>query len=363
MASGRHPFTRLGLAAVLAAGVGLAMSPAASADGTTATYVGTDSDTASSVVVKRSNGDSYTTGTNVKLLQVGSGDDARTLKTYCIELDTEIGDEGTKYQETDWQDYFASSDYKNAAPKVNWILRHSYPALSIDELKKELRDAPEFDGQDLDKLTEPKAAAGTQAAIWHYTNDADLASNKNPAIVQDLYDYLTGDANVGVSNEPRVSLDISAKDDSLTGKPGEPLGPLTVKTTSSNPVDLSVKSKTDGVRLVQKTDKGYEKVTKVSDGGKFYVDVPADAEKGKATIKADTMATVEAGRVFTGASDAKKTQTLILAGPAQVHVSVQAEFSWQQSKPSTPSPTPSETSGENEAPVPTPVHTKAPVTG
>lgn len=362
MAFGRKLCARLGAAALLVGSAGLIASPSAAADGgATATFVGNDPDTVSSVVVERSNGDTYTTGTNVKLLQVGSGDHTSILKTYCIELDTRIGAKGTKYSETAWKDFFKDSD---AAPKVNWILRNSYPALSLDELKAKLREAPEFEGKDLlGRLTEAKAAAGTQAAIWHFTNDADLPSDRNAELVYDLYEYFTGDANVGASNEPHVSLDISAKGgDHMTAKPGQPFGPLTIQTTSSNPVELNVKSETDGVRLVRKTDGGYKKVTEVRDGDEFYIDVPADAKKGKATITAKTMATVQVGRVFTGVSQDEETQSLILAGPARVRVTARAELTWLRHESTSPSPTPSET-GSNEAPTPTPVHTKAPVTG
>ncbi|MGH3097484.1 MAG: thioester domain-containing protein [Streptosporangiales bacterium] len=360
MAVGKQLCARLGAAALMAGAFGLVVSPSAAADGgATATYHGAKPGTEGHVWLKgRGTWDS----TNVKLLESSSGGHTSTLETYCIDFDVEMADGHPKYQESDWDDFFKDSA---SAPRVNWILRNSYPALSINDLRKRVQDAPEFAGDDVAKLNPRTAAAGTQAAIWHFTNGADLAGGKNPEIVVDLYDYLTGKANGGVSNEPQVSLDISAKDDGeLTAKPGEPFGPFTIETTSSNAVEASIESQTDGVHLVRKTDDGYQKVTELNDGDEFYVEVPADAKKGKATITAETIATVQVGRVFQGVPEPDKTQTLILAGSAQVHVAARAELTWKQRTPSspTPSPTPSET-GSNEAPAPTPVHTKAPVTG
>lgn len=353
MALGRQLCARIGAAALLAGAVGLVVSPSAAADSeVTGTYIGNAEATDGSSVVLERQGE---VGTGIKQVQVGSDS---VLETYCIELEQSIGAEGTRYRESDWSDFFKDS---STAPKVNWILRNSYPALTIGELKAALDDVPAFDDDELQQLDAKTAAAGTQAAIWHYTDGAALADGQNPEIVVDLYDYLTGDANDGATNEPQVKLELSAKngDDHMTARPGKPFGPVTIHTTSSNPVKVSVESTTDGVHLVNKAG---DEVTKLSDGQKFYIDVPADAKTGEATIKAGTVATVQVGRVFRGLENPDETQTLILASTGEARISVQAKFTWKQQAPSTPSPTPSETS-PNEAPPPTPVHGKAPVTG
>ena len=56
--------------------------------------------------------------------------------------------------------------------EVNWILRHSFPVRSLTELSQRLRQA----GYPLGpaNISEHEAIAGTQAAIWHFTNGMAL---------------------------------------------------------------------------------------------------------------------------------------------------------------------------------------------
>jgi TQXA domain-containing protein len=56
--------------------------------------------------------------------------------------------------------------------EVDWILRHSFPMLTTTELSRRLREA----GYPLGpaNISEHEAIAGTQAAIWHLTNELDL---------------------------------------------------------------------------------------------------------------------------------------------------------------------------------------------
>jgi TQXA domain-containing protein len=56
--------------------------------------------------------------------------------------------------------------------EVDWILRHSYPMCSIGELSQQLRRA----GYPLGpaNISEHEAIAGTQAAIWYFTNGMSL---------------------------------------------------------------------------------------------------------------------------------------------------------------------------------------------
>lgn len=56
--------------------------------------------------------------------------------------------------------------------EVDWILRHSFPALPTTELSRQLRLA----GYPLGRanISEHEAIAATQSAIWHFTNGLDL---------------------------------------------------------------------------------------------------------------------------------------------------------------------------------------------
>ncbi|RUP05845.1 MAG: TQXA domain-containing protein [Mycobacterium sp.] len=56
--------------------------------------------------------------------------------------------------------------------EVEWILRHSFPMRSTVELSRRLRQAGYPLGSS--NIAEHEAIAGTQAAVWHFTNGLDL---------------------------------------------------------------------------------------------------------------------------------------------------------------------------------------------
>lgn len=56
--------------------------------------------------------------------------------------------------------------------EVEWILRHSFPMRSTVELSRRLREAGYPLGAS--NISEHEAIAGTQAAIWHFTNGLAL---------------------------------------------------------------------------------------------------------------------------------------------------------------------------------------------
>lgn len=61
---------------------------------------------------------------------------------------------------------------RSCEAEVEWILRHSFPMRSIAELSRRLRDV----GYPLGpaNISEHEAIAGTQAAIWYFTNGLNL---------------------------------------------------------------------------------------------------------------------------------------------------------------------------------------------
>ncbi|MGB3485705.1 MAG: thioester domain-containing protein [Mycobacterium sp.] len=56
--------------------------------------------------------------------------------------------------------------------EVDWILRNSFPRLTINELSRRVRSAGHPLG--VGNIAEHEAIAATQAAIWHFTNGLDL---------------------------------------------------------------------------------------------------------------------------------------------------------------------------------------------
>jgi len=278
-------------------------------------------------------------GTNLFNLEL---EDGTVLTTYCIDLETEIRG-GAWYQEDDWANYPGQGDF--AAPgRVHWILQNSYPSVSAADLAAAAGASP--------RTTEAQALAATQAAIWHYTNGADLG--RAPGETTAIYRYLLETAQ-DLPQEPGPALSVSPE--TASGTAGETVGEFTVATNASDvPVSLTAP---EGVALVD-IETG-EAVETVGDGDRVGFSVPAGADAGEASFSLETAATVETGRLFKGENADKPTQTLITAEGDETTVSASASASWAEGDvevPPSEEPTepgePTEEPSEPESPAPSP---------
>ena len=219
------------------------------------------------------------------------------LKTYCIQINVSTGD-GTKYIESEW----SSVDDQTDLEKILWILENSYPTLTVAEL---------IGKSDVAGLTEAQAIAGTQAAVWHFSDGMDLntrTGSGNDAKVIALYQYLTGEENTGIGTQPPVSLSLTPA--TAEGTVGSRIGPFTVS-IGSGTANLSV-SGASSVKIYDAASGG-NVVTTATNGAKVWIDVPASAEAGSSTLTATAETKVAAGRVFTKLNDPNGAQKLILA--------------------------------------------------
>ncbi|MEU1671447.1 Cys-Gln thioester bond-forming surface protein [Streptomyces roseifaciens] len=234
-------------------------------------------------------------------------DGGGTLQTYCIDILTNRVD-GARYREVGWGE--SSLHANKDAGKIRWILQHSYPQVNdLAALAKDAGTGP------LDANT---AAAGTQVAIWRYSDGAQVDA-KDPA-AEKLADYLYKSAKD--VEEPEASLTLTPP--ALSGKPGRKLGPVAVRTTASS---VTITPSGDAVaRGVKIVDKDGKPVAATGNGGEFYVDVPAGAPDGSMSLKATGAAKVPVGRVLIG--DHTTTQTQILAGSSESAVSAGATANW-----------------------------------
>ncbi|MEU4119372.1 Cys-Gln thioester bond-forming surface protein [Kitasatospora sp. NPDC028055] len=244
------------------------------------------------------------------------------LQTYCIDFDNPVYlDSKAKYHEADWS---ASSLNGNAnAPKIRWILENSYPQVPIDALRKAIGD---------NELSEKDAAAGTQSAIWKFSDDKTATPRNEHA--KKLRDYLTGDANKGVAAEPKPSLTLTP--DSVSGKSGSKLGPF-VLNTSANEVKLAVSG--DAADKIKVLDKDGKQVNgtlagPVAKDTQLFLDVPGGTPDGKAVLKATADTTVLSGRVFMSGLDdqGKHSQTMILAGSKKLSAAAAGQATWKQAQ-------------------------------
>ncbi|MFF2845691.1 Cys-Gln thioester bond-forming surface protein [Streptomyces sp. NPDC058001] len=235
-----------------------------------------------------------------------SVDNGGTLQTYCIDIHNPTQKEA-KYQETPWS---GTSLNGNAdAGKIRWILQNSYPQVNdLAALAQKAGAGP---------LTEQDAAAGTQVAIWRYSDGADVEA-VNPQ-AEKLADYLQ--ANAQNLAEPKASLTLEPS--AVAGHAGEKLGPVTVRSSADQvtvapPADAA----TSGVRIV---DADGKPVTTARNGGELFFDVPKDAADGSAALTVQASTTVPVGRAFASET---RSQTQILAGSSESTVSATASANW-----------------------------------
>jgi len=282
MASRYHP-VRFG-ALVLAAAAALLVSASPAVAQTTGTFIG-DVEPGEGFNVKADGG-----GTRevwAALLGIDTDGNLATaeLRTYCVEIDVQARAEADMV-EAPWSEF--PGDTSVAKPdKVLWILHNSYPSVSVDDLKA---------ASGVDGLTNREAITGTQAAIWHFANGAELADNNDDDIIA-LYDYLTGDANVGLEEREPVSLSLTPEDIADLDA-GTRAGPFTVQTTA-DVATLSVDGP-DGVKVVDEAGNDLESV---ANGGTFWLTAPDGGIAGEATVKAVAEEPhVAKGRLFVGAA-------------------------------------------------------------
>ncbi|MFK4064724.1 Cys-Gln thioester bond-forming surface protein [Streptomyces sp. NPDC029674] len=229
-----------------------------------------------------------------------------TLQTYCIDI-LNPTQKDAKYQETPWSG--TSLNGNRDAGKIRWILQHSYP--QVNDLAALARKAG------VRSLTEQTAAAGTQVAIWRYSDGAEVDAVAPEA--EKLADYLYKSARG--SAEPKASLTLEPP--AVSGRAGERLGPVTVRTDAESvTVTQTGDSAANGVKIVAKNGKALKTA---GDGSHLYFDVPKDALDGSAALSVQASTTVPVGRAFASET---RSQTQILAGSSESTVSATATADW-----------------------------------
>ncbi|MFD8235061.1 Cys-Gln thioester bond-forming surface protein [Streptomyces sp. NPDC059696] len=241
-----------------------------------------------------------------------SVDGGGMLQTYCVDLHSPT-QRDAKYHETPWSS--TSLGANKDSGKIRWILQNSYP--QVNDLATLARKAGVRG-----PLTEQDAAAGTQVAIWRYSDEVAVDALDPQA--EQLADYLEKHART--LPEPRASLTLDPP--AVSGRPGELLGPVTVRTTAGSvTVSPPADAATSGVRVVDKQGKA---VTSTVDGGQVFFDVPEDAAAGTAELTVQASTTVPVGRAFASES---RSQTQILAGSSESTVSAAAGATWAKQGP------------------------------
>lgn len=240
----------LAAGSIAVAGSAIADDATPTAPGATATLGGLK--TADKAVIKE-NGKEEKVSAGLFEMSVDGGG---TIQTYCIDLHNPTQGKAA-YKEVSWDE---SSLHNNAdAGKINWILQNSYP--QVNDLAA-LRETASLSGP----LTEKLAAAGTQVAIWRFSDKADVTA-VDP-VAEELADWLEKHAED--LKEPAASLTLDPP--AVSGKAGDLLGPIKVSTNASTVQVSPAPSNPSGVKV---TDKNGTAVTSAKNGDELYFDVEA----------------------------------------------------------------------------------------
>lgn len=236
-------------------------------------------------------------------------DGGGTLQTYCVDVNTGTVN-GAAYKEVGWSE--SSLQNNPRAGKIRWILQNSYPR--VDDLAALARKSG------AGTLDADLAAAGTQVAIWRYSDGVKVEAN-DPA-AEKLADYLYEKAED--LKEPAASLSLDRL--AVSGRPGGRIGPVTVRTNAGG---VTITPSGDAVpRNVKIVDKAGRPVTTTTDGGRLYFDVPAGTPDGGTSFTAAVNTEVPVGRAFIG--DRIRTQAMILAGSSRSAATAVAAVQWKK---------------------------------
>jgi len=278
----------------------------------------------------------------IGLLPHGGGSE---LWTYCIQATVDL-QTSQKYDEKDWSDESKITGID--APHlqaIKWILNNSVPALTPAQLAT---NAKVKGG-----LKEEEAVAGTQAAIWSFSDakghmhlDATAQDSDDPNITT-IYNYLVQAAtgHMNDPDQPKPSLGLTPLQSGAV-KPGDKVGFKVMSSDTTDPFTVTLADNAAGAKLVGADGKPLPANATFKAGDTVYVQLPATPAKGSVTLKASgTVTDIEAGRVFINEnSKTVKSQNLILAQSENAPVSASAAVSWEAPAPPTsPSSTPPST--------------------
>ncbi|WP_158602757.1 thioester domain-containing protein [Jiangella rhizosphaerae] len=292
-------------------------------------------------------------------------DDGAELKTYCVEVSVPINDDPELNMiEVPWDAYpVPDAPFTANADRILWVLQHSYPVTSTADIEAALDGVVAFN----DGLSEQEAITATQAAVWSFSDavqpnldDFTREGDDVDADVRALFEYLTGEDNTGIGEQPTPAL--SLEPSSLSGEAGTVIGPFTVSTTADT-VDVTA-DLPEGVELVD--GDGAPLGDQLADSATFGVHVPADAEAGDGTVRLHAEAHLNIGRLFVSDTDEIRTQSLILAQSEKTELDVEGTVDWTAAPTETPTPTPTETptptpsETPSESPTPTPTPSESP---
>lgn len=228
----------------------------------------------------------------------------------------------TAYVEAAWSDvpqWTETGDDPAPADRANWIVTNSYPAVDLPDLAE---DAGRVN------LAEDQAIAGTQAALWHVLEGTEPDTEANGEAVAAVYEHLVEGSAGTEEDSPDRSLEVAPAQLEVSA-PEEPLGPLAVSGSGSEPATVSVRGAPESWLV----DADGEQVTRVLDGDELYLEVDPSVPEGVVTlhVRGDDVPISE-GQLFTG-RDGVRTQPLVTAEPGTATSLTTTTITWHSQEP------------------------------
>ncbi|EPD32196.1 TQXA domain-containing protein [Propionimicrobium lymphophilum ACS-093-V-SCH5] len=265
-----------------------------------------------------------------------------TIRAYCVENTVAVRRDHT-LKLSEWGEFPGSNNFgadEQVRLKAAWIAANTYPQIDLELMREKTG---------VDGLSVKEAITASQAAIWHFTDGLQLAdvsgaSGGEKANVVAVYNYLTGDANVGANLGP--SVQVTTPD---VGTAGQRLGPIKV---SANTQAVAI----EGLDMPLVDAQGRSVDAKNAPTNvDLYVDIPDDAPAASQQFKVSAISDAYLGHLLVDTDAQNPTQTIIVSGSHKVSAEAEGKITWEALPPAPAEPEPSQT----PEPVPTP---SAPVT-
>lgn len=230
----------------------------------------------------------YDVWANVLGLKPHGGEEV--LVVYCIDIHTPLDTEHP-YTEGGWEESGVAN-----LEEVRWVLFSGYPSIGAEDLIEAAGGEVNPDWSD-EEVAEV-AYAGTQAAVWHFTDGWSLLED-NPVkggndgedeAVLAVYRHLTEESG-RVPDPSGYTLDLEGEEHAKF-EDGR-FGPYTIR-SNAGPVELTA----EGGRL-ETADGG--DVKSLKDGDRFWIVVDEGADE--VTVNGSAAYDLPVGRVFVATTD------------------------------------------------------------
>ncbi|THV27644.1 Cys-Gln thioester bond-forming surface protein [Glycomyces paridis] len=316
--------TVIGLGAATALAAVLAGGPASAQEEDAVEPVTGDIVTAPGLELRGGfDGDRYDVWANVLGLTPHGSEE--TLVVYCIDIMTPLDTE-SPYAEGHWEESGVAN-----LEQVRWVLFNGYPNVGAADLIESAGGEVNPDWSDQE--TAEVAYAGTQAAVWHFTDDWDLLED-NPVkggndgedeAVLKVYEHLTEEPG-RVPDPSEFTVDLEGAD-TAAYEDGR-FGPYTIRSNAG-----AVALEAEGARL---EDADGDPIESLEDGEEFWIVLDEGSEE--VSISGTAAYDLPVGRVFLATNDeslsgdavnpltAGESQKLILAQPREGELPAEWRF-------------------------------------